>query len=77
MKQSEVKRVRDRMEAAGRDAFNMGKPCVPGLDPLWHREITPGPDENGKATPYATNLAHLWRYGWKNQAELVERVACA
>jgi hypothetical protein len=60
--------ARKRMRTAGADAFNRGKPCVPGLDILWEREL------EAKDTLLALDLALAWRLGWKAQAALVERV---
>jgi len=61
--------ARERMRHAGADAFNLGKPCVPGLDCLWTRELYG--NAYGK---YAMALSQSWRHGWKQQAALVERV---
>ena len=66
--QSYLDAARKRMRTAGADAFNRGKPCVPGLDILWEREL------EAKDTPLALDLALAWRNGWDAQAILVERV---
>jgi hypothetical protein len=59
-----------RLHTAGVDAFNQGKPCVPGLDVLWHRELSTDRQSN-----QAYTTARYWRIGWLYQARLVERVA--
>jgi len=59
----------ERMVNAGADALNAGKPCVPGLDPLWHREL-----RGHWGSAWTNNLSASWRQGWKAQAALVEAV---
>ena len=64
-----LEEARKRMRSAGADAFHLGKPNVPGLDVLWARELI-GP----RGTGLSCALADSWRFGWKAQAALVERI---
>jgi len=66
---AEQTRIRDRMHAAGRDAFNAGRPCVPGLDVLWAREIAGLPTRHG----WAELTARWWRFGWNQAADTAYR----
>ncbi|MDH3350238.1 MAG: hypothetical protein OEM51_01720 [Gammaproteobacteria bacterium] len=59
------------MRRAGADAYNMGKPCVPGLDILWVREAH---SPNGRYAGWAMALAKWWRNGWQDQAALVDKI---
>jgi len=64
----------DRMRRAGGDYFNQGKPCVPGLDPLWHREIVMAEDEDDFMGWLAEDLAEAWRDGWADVAATVDSI---
>ena len=69
MQENYLDATRKRMRTAGADAFNRGKPCVPGLDILWELERL-----SDQSKGYAKLTAEAWRLGWKAQAALVERV---
>lgn len=56
-----------RMRRAGAEAFTLGRPCVPGLDPLWTRELSRILNRK------PTDLSKHWRLGWRHQAELAKR----